>query len=173
MVDILPSSNDLGEITEGQDWSVTFSYVFPTDPDYTYEMKSFKITVHDINKTVIVDGVTISGMYTDSFYLGSDPLKYIINGEIRTAQGFDELPTDPKADLFYFRAPSVLKQIYSYTVQLEYTKSLVIQPPTEGGGNDKRTNPESETIVVEKVYTKTVLGSWDTWAHQLRQYVRG
>lgn len=176
MVKILPENANLGEINETVNWSITFGHEFPVDPDYTYALVSLKVTVHDENKGIIVDGATISGAYRDSFGLGADPLKYIINGEIKVAQGFDELPRNPKADLFYFRAPSVLKQIYSYTVQLVYTKTKVMQPPTGGGETEKQPTapqPEPVTLTEEKVYTKTVLGSWDTWAQQLRQYVRG
>lgn len=175
MVEILPLNENLGEIVERNHFEVTFSVRYDqTDPSTKYETKSLTITKYDANTGVVVDEATISGEYRDSFSLGSDSLKYVNKDRtFGTAGGFDQLPDPTTADLYSFTAPDSLREVYSYQVTLVYTETV----SSSSGGSEKESGTETTPpTVTEKTiiknYTHTVLGSWDAWAEQLRDYVK-
>lgn len=170
MVEILPMSSKLEDISEREIFEVVFSYkATPPDANTTYTIKEFKISEYRPNKGVTVEETKISGEYLDSFSLGADSLKYITKDRIKKSAGsFDDLPDPTTADLYYFNAPTRLQEVYTYKVTLTYIQSV-----SESSGGSGETNPPPVVTehTIEKVYTQTVFGNWDVWAQQLRDYV--
>lgn len=176
MVEILPINTNLGDISERVGFHAEFSYqIAPHDPNTKIDILELKISAYDHNIGVVVGQKTISGEYRDSFSLGSDSIKYITKDlKKKTASSFDELPDPKTADLYYFQAPTKLEQTYSYTVYLKYRKTVTSET---SDGSDKResgdtTKPTITEHEITKKYTQRVLGNWDVWAEQLRDYVR-
>ena len=84
MVEILPMSSKLEDISEREIFEVVFSYkATPPDANTTYTIKEFKISEYRPNKGVTVEETKISGEYRDSFSLGADSLKYITKDRIK------------------------------------------------------------------------------------------
>lgn len=179
MVEILPMSSKLEDISEREQFQVEFTYnATPPDANTTYTIKEFKITEYRPNKGVTVGETTISGEYRDSFSLGADSLKYITKDRIKKSAGsFDDLPDPTTADLYYFNAPTRLQEDYFYKVTLTYTQSVSESSGGNQGGSNSRegagetTPPIVTEHTIEKMYTQTVFGNWDVWSKQLRDYV--
>lgn len=184
MVEILPMSSKLEDISERELFEVVFSYkATPPDANTKYTIKEFKISEYRPNKGVTVEETKISGEYRDSFSLGADSLKYITKDRIKKSAGsFDDLPDPTTADLYYFNAPTRLQEVYTYKVTLTYIQSVSESSGGSGEGNSGGSNsregagetnppPVVTEHTIEKVYTQTVFGNWDVWAQQLRDYV--
>lgn len=158
MAEILPDV--LEDIAEGEYVDVTFNAVL----DEGETLVNLAITSHRPNDGITIDGARFFGSYVDSFSLGSGGLKYrdTRDNTYHVVDKFSDLPVNPKhGHVYFFQAPSPLTTSYYYTVTLDYQYEdpLGIPPVI----------PEDRQLVVT-VY-QTVLGKWDTWGQQLRDYI--
>lgn len=165
MAEILPMSTDLSEDMEGSSIDVTFTAQLETSET----LESINIISYEATPGINVEGAHLYGIYRDVFALGGDALKYrTIQGNLETANSWEELPNELDVQLYYFKAPQSLTKTFNYVVELIYW----YQPPDETGGTEGSTvTPPKEKRTKQKTYFKTIVGNWSKWAEQLRTYV--
>jgi len=168
MSDILPAQAELPRIPENDPVDISFSYVL-TEPNSS--VVSLEIISHTPNDTITVEANRFHGRYTNMFPLGDDALKYVTKDNVKhTASRWEDLPDPKTADLYEWRAPSVLQRTFSYTVKLVYKVIPEVVPPT--GGKVVPPTPEPVIHEITKTYTQLVYGNWSIWANMLRDYVQ-
>lgn len=132
---------------------------------------SINIIDYEPTQGITVDGNHLYGTYESVFSFSSDALKYRLNDDFKTASSWDDLPKDESTQLYLWRAPKNLRKVFSYTVEMIYN----YQEESSSGGtrSDSGTEPPPAPVqkTLTKVYTKTIVGNWSKWAHQLRNYV--
>lgn len=160
MSNILPASAVLPVKRENETVSQTFSANL-TEPGAT--LVSLEISAIDQNEGIVIVNNGFSGQYTGVFTLNGGLSYRLKTGERETANKWEDLPDPQTTDLYSFLAPKVMEKEYSYLVVLTYD----VVTPTEPG------NPPSEPVryVINKTYTQKVVGEWNTWANNLRDYV--
>lgn len=160
---ILPMNTKLPGVKEGSPVDVTFSYQLTEANAY---LVSIKIISSTPNETITVQGPRFFGSYTNMFDLGTDALKYRLKtGEIKSASKWEDLPDPKTADLFYWRAPTVLQKNHTYVVELIYE----VPPPPPVPPETTPGKPTRYTLT--KTYTQLAFGDWSVWANLLRDYV--
>lgn len=157
MAEILPISTKLNDVKEYDNVRMTFQPQLEAGET----LISINIIDRTPNDGISVEHSTYFGQYINSFNLGSDAIKVRLrlNGELKSYSSWGDLPPPESADIFEFKAPSVLTTDYSYTVKMVY----------------EYTSPTAPSLPVKKEitksYTQTVFGDYSIWAKQLRNYV--
>ena len=166
MAEIIPMSTDLGEDMEGSSIDVTFTAQFLEGET----LESINIISYEATPGINISGNHLYGTYRDVFALGNGALRYrTIQGQLLTANSWEELPAANNAQLYYFKAPQALTKTFNYVVELIYW----YQAPSTGGETpeDPTVTPPAVQKTLQKTYTKTIVGNWSKWAQQLRSYV--
>ena len=156
MAEILPIL--LEDIAEAESVNITFTASLVVGET----LVDISITDYRENSGIVVSGANFSGQYQDSFDLGPSGLKYrdTRDNTYHVVGKFEDLPTDPvNAHVYEFTAPSPLETDYYYTVTLNYQ---YIDPLLPGLPDDRQ---------IIQTFDQTVLGKWDAWAEQLRNYI--
>lgn len=160
MSNILPASAVLPVKRENEIVSQTFSANL-TEPGAT--LVSISVNPVDQNAGITVTANSFSGQYTGVFVLDGGLSYRLKSGERETANRWEDLPDPQTTDLYSFLAPRVMEKEYSYLVVLTYDVTAPVEPGS----------PPSEPAryVINKTYTQKVVGEWNTWANNLRDYV--
>lgn len=161
---ITPINTTLEEVLEGD----YVEQYFIASPEANETLISLNIIDYQPVSGILVAQTYYKGNYNSVFTFGNDALKYRQGDSLKTASSWETLPNPKDADLYLWRAPSVLQKTFKYTVK-------VIYDLTEEGAGGTPENPQPIVTRKEliKVYSQTVKGNWSIWADKLRAYVYG
>lgn len=163
MADILPAGTNLPAQNEYEECL----YSFTPSLEVGESVISVNIIDRRPNDGISVNGSTFSGQYINSFSIGKGAIKVRLRntGRLMSYDSWESLPPPQEADIYEWNAPSSLTTVYTYTVEMKYA----VTPPVEPGLPPPI--PVEKTMV--KLYNQSVRGSYNIWANQLKNYVKG
>jgi hypothetical protein len=138
-----PSDSELGVINE----LVTFSHTVT----YADEFATYAVTIVPTEtnpNTIIINGDTISGYYTDSFPM---TIQYLNKSEdYITVAGFSQIDETALDQMISYKASTNLSKVFTYTAIAKNEQGVVVE---------------------QKTYTKTVENDWTSGRDSLVYYV--